>query len=163
MEKEFEILPPNVLLEFIDGLLKRYEGEDYNIYITREWLLEIKQALTELKAIKEAKPSEAMECLERIENNILYLLSDCDVDVETDTNFLSLKEHKSCEKIRNYILKAQEQEKVLEIIKEKDVDLRTLKTCFKVERGLQAYNKHQRKENELTQEEFDELKRLSEE
>lgn len=45
-----------------------------------------------------------------------------------------------------------------DIVKEKNVDLRTLKACFKVECGLQEYNKHQYKENELTEKEFNILK-----
>lgn len=50
--------------------------------------------------------------------------------------------------------------KAFDIVREKDVDLRTLKTCFKVEYGLQKYNKQQRKENELTQAEYDLLKEV---
>ena len=45
-----------------------------------------------------------------------------------------------------------------DIVKEKNVDLRALKACFKVEYGLQEYNKHQYKENELTEKEFNILK-----
>ena len=52
--------------------------------------------------------------------------------------------------------------KALKIIKEKNVDLRDLKAYFKVECGLQEYNRHQYKENELTQEEYDLLKEMLE-
>ena len=67
MSKELKTLEPSVVLKFVDGLLKRYEGKtDYNIYITKEWLLEIKQALDRLESIDNAEPSEAMKMLESI-------------------------------------------------------------------------------------------------
>jgi hypothetical protein len=44
------------------------------------------------------------------------------------------------------------------IIMKKKVDLRYLKACLDTEYGLKEYNKHQREENELTEEEFNFLK-----
>ncbi len=50
-----EALEPSVILKFVDGLLKRYEGKtDYNIYITKDWLLEIKQSLLKAQKLKKA-------------------------------------------------------------------------------------------------------------
>lgn len=50
-----EALETNVVLKFIDGLLKRYEDiTDYNIYITKEWLLEVKQALLKAEKLEKA-------------------------------------------------------------------------------------------------------------
>ena len=48
------------------------------------------------------------------------------------------------------------------IIMKKNVDLRYLKACFNTEYGLKEYNKHQREENELTEEEFISLKETPE-
>lgn len=45
-----------------------------------------------------------------------------------------------------------------DIVAKKNVDLRTLKSCFNTPAGLKEYNKHQREENELTEEEFNLLK-----
>lgn len=119
MEKEFETLPPNVLLEFIDGLLKRHEGEDYNIYITREWLLEIKQALIELKAIKEAEPSEALRYIQQYLNEMTYCLKHPKEYVKNYDKEIFYKYQYTFESvIETALLKAQEQDKVLEIIKE---------------------------------------------
>lgn len=64
------------------------------------------------------KPSEALKEIARIENNIIYLLSECDINEEVNMNFTSIKENKSCEIIKRYILKAQEQEKENELLKE---------------------------------------------
>lgn len=58
------------------------------------------------------------------------------------------------------IEKAQEQEKVLEIIKEKNVDILTLNSWFSKGIGdLKTYNYDLEDEDKLTQEEFDLLKK----
>lgn len=88
-------------------------------------------------------------------------------DLESDNNAL-LEENNELYVELEFIKKqykeltegSHQYKKALEIIKEKDVDLRTLKACFKVECGLQEYNKHQYKENELTEEEFNLLKEV---
>lgn len=67
----------------------------------------IKDALLELKAIKEIEPSEALNELYRIENNIIYSLRDCDISEEVSMNFNSIMEHNSCAIIKNYIIKTQ--------------------------------------------------------
>jgi hypothetical protein len=92
--------------------------------------------------------SKELEALDKIAKQI---------ELDEDTDFWEIRNaHKTVEQA---LLKAQEQEKVLDIIFEKEVDLRDLKAYFKLERGLQEYNRHQYKENELTEEEFDLLKR----
>jgi len=102
MSKELVELKPSVLLKFIDGLLKRYEGKsDYNIYITKDWLLDIKQALQRLEAIDNSNPSEALECLGTIEEFNIY-----------NTNCNTMKDCCNYELnvIKQYILKTQENE-----------------------------------------------------
>lgn len=109
-----------------------------------------KQALTELKAIKEAKPSEAIECVE----DLIFNFS---VDEYVD------RYDKNLATIKQALLKAQELEKVLEIIKEKKVDIFELKRCS----SAKSYNESVCfkiafiKDYELTEEEFELVKRWS--
>lgn len=111
----------------------------------------IEQALTELKAIKEPKPSEAMECSLK-----LYKM----VESAGNGNGFSLNEawkyHKT---IKQYLLKAQELKKenaeykeTLRIIFEKRVDVFRLKVL-----DFNTFNQLQRscRLPELTQEEFE--------
>ncbi len=101
--------------------------------------------------------TEALKTLNVLDETISPLLEPILTKYEDDlsdkitSNYFALKEA---------LLKAQKEHKALDIIKEKNVDLRTLKACFKVECGLQEYNKHQYKENELTEEEFKLLKEV---
>lgn len=80
-----------------------------------EIVYSIKQALLELKAIKEANPSKAMECLERIDNTL------CLNNIKGKLEFgIDTEEHIDCdsvigmtedlESIKQSLLKAQEQE-----------------------------------------------------
>ena len=63
--------------------------------------------------------------------------------------------YKNLNIVEQALLKAQEQEKVLEIIKKKRVNVNQLLLCWKVE----MYNSRCRKGYELSKEEFDLLKR----
>lgn len=69
---------------------------------------EIEQALTELKQIKEAKPSEALESLQKVSETYY-------------TEELSYEDNevvcKNLDIVEQALLKAQKQEKVLEILK----------------------------------------------
>lgn len=106
----------------------------------------IRQALTELDQIKNATPSEALECLEE-----MYEIS-CDGRKPEYTLY---------ECIEQFILKAQEQEKVLEIIFEKNVDILELRIFIEnyVDKiALNLYNSKVRKDWQLTKEEFNTLK-----
>ena len=71
-----------------------------------------------------------------------------------------------CTLVESALLKAQEQEKVLRIIKEKRVDLPYLRCCFEDNQSVERYNEYIRNktidydhEEELTEEEFELLKR----
>lgn len=105
-----------------------------------------KQALLELKAIKDANPSEALECL-------MYLKAEF-------RNYPS-----AYEAIKQALIKSQEQEKklkALEIIKKKNVDVEGFKEALKsaIFLQLETYNNWVRydKERMLVEEEFDLLK-----
>jgi hypothetical protein len=98
----------------------------------------IEKALQRLESIDNAKLSEALKWLEKYKSTILF-----------NTTI-----------VENALLKTQEQERVLEIVKEKEVNLGMLKTCKTVEQynaGCRIFER-----NELTQEEFDLLKKWSE-
>lgn len=101
----------------------------------------IEKGLQRLEAIDNAEPSEALTEI----FNIIYNL-DCGTTYEQD------KKLDECRKtIKQALLKAQEQEKVLNIIKEKEVNIASLKAY-----DLEEYNMIY--ENKLTEEEFDLLK-----
>lgn len=102
----------------------------------------IEKALQRLEAIENAKPSEAIEWLE----------TKCYVESPQDEKF-----EECCSTIKQALIKAQEQEKVLEIIKEKKVDVFRFK-----ELDFNIFNQLQKscKLPELTQEEFDLLKEV---
>lgn len=124
---------PSEALKELEELRDYLLRDRINISSTKNYNT-IKQALLELKAIKEANPSEALDLAKAIEEYLGINLSI----------------------IKQALLKAQEQEKVLEIIKEKNVLIYTLKRC----KSVVEYNYYvSYVEDELTQEEFDTLKR----
>ena len=114
-------------------------------------LLKGKQALTELKAIKETKSSEAMESLERI-------------DKEYAT--IEHEDFKICfNTIKQALLKAQEQEKklkALEIVDKKRVNIHKFKWCVFKKYYVNYYNLHFCDEDDqfLNEQEFDLLKEV---
>ena len=87
------------------------KNEDGSLYKETEFEEEfniIEQSLLELKAIKEAKPSEAFKCLHILAKQI---------ELDENTDFWEIKNaHKTVEQ---YILKAEKLEKVWKIVKEK--------------------------------------------
>ena len=131
-----------------------------------ELLTEVTDALNELlkyKQLDNANPSKALEELKRIDWNITYLLSDCDINEEVSMSLDSIRENKSCEVIKQALLKAQEQEKkvkALEIIKEKNVDVLLIKKYDFVEDYNSAVWISGRPK--LVKEEFDLLKEVLE-
>ena len=112
----------------------------------------LEQALTELKAIKEANPSEALE--------LVYCLKDYLMNMMPYYDWLN--------DIEKYILNAQEQEKALEIIKTKNVDIFFLRnSCDTVEEYNEEINNNTMYYcygncRKLTQEEFILLKEVFE-
>ena len=137
MSKELEALGKNIRYK------KEHIGNDtYRLYIKKNDIELLEQALQRLEAIDNAEPSEALKCLERITAYFLNKTKEMD--------FQDLRD------IEQSLLKAQENEKVLEIIKEKNVDIYELQECENVEQ----YNKKCDYWGvQLTQQEYDLLKR----
>lgn len=116
----------------------------------------IKLILQKLKEYDNAKPSEAMECLERVCEWTGYDEIYTKTDLENDINT-----------IKQALLKAQEQEnkaKAFDLINEKRVDIKTLHWAYP---NVEAYNVWVRENNktfwrkELTPEEFEFIGRLA--
>lgn len=90
------------LLEQIDNMIERlaiielHTGESKGVLIDKRTLLDIQKEL-ELQAIKEANPSEALECLERIRAFLSHRTK--------EMSFQDLRD------IEQALIKAQEQEK----------------------------------------------------
>ena len=104
----------------------------------------IEKALQRLETIENANPNEALKCLEKLEIQITNRII---LNEEEQLNF--------CNTIKQALLKAQEQEKVLKILFEKNVTIFWLKEC----KSLEEYNYNTADYMKLTQEEFDLLKR----
>lgn len=121
-------------------------GTDIIANQINEALDTIKQSLLELKQIKDTEPSDALKC----------------VDVLKEEGCITtLVQGKILETIRQYILKAQEMERVLKIINKKEVNVNTLINCIigAIE-PLEFYNEKVSENLKLTQQEFDLLKEV---
>ena len=149
----------------LDYVLNNKHKQDYEI---------IEKALQRLESIDNAKPSEALKCLEKANDylNNVYDYKEIKEEVRNDINTIKqalLKAQEDEEENKrlwndittiskqytDLMLEYQEQEKVLEIIKKKEVRLWQLR----VSTDLESYNYHCLEEEELTEEEFDLLKR----
>ena len=107
-------------IEDLDCVIRK-EKTNYGVcYLySRKVVEEFRQALKRLEAIDNAKPSEAMECLDNLENSLSLANELLRVtDTSAMDNYITT--------IKQYILKSQEQEKVLSIVKEKRVNVDTL-------------------------------------
>ena len=141
MDKEFEAFRD------ILGILSAVSGCEVDM--DSERIKTVQQALTELKAIKEAKPSEAMECLEKLP----YM----------SQGYGNWKEYYNT--IKQALLKAQEQDKALEIIKKKPQAALSLIQSGKIKtyKEYLSYTNWEGIdwdwENMYTEEEFNTLKR----
>ena len=124
-----------------------------------ECLEVIEKALLELKAIKEAKPSEALECLEKL-GTIPMIVNEKTYDFKPIKKAIP----NTYNTIKQYILKTDNLEKAWEIVKEKNVTMFELKCCS----SAKSYNECISfkigfvKNYELTQQEFDLLKEMLE-
>ena len=112
----------------------------------------IEQALQRLESIDNAEPSEALELLGFMGNFI----------IPTALGNKHLKDF--CDKefaiIKQALLKAQKEHKALEIIKEKNVDIRWIEVCDTVKDYNKGRDEHLN--YELTKEEFNLLKEVLE-
>lgn len=143
MEKVFKAL----------GIIIETLSNDKGHIMCRKELDVIIQALTELNAIKEANPSEALEDFEKMIQQVFQV--DSEFEIYRD-------------KVKQHILKSQEQEKVLRIVFEKRINVDKFVMDFINDEKFYGYEYY--KENYLrygigllTQEEFDLLKRWANE
>ncbi len=164
-----------------DTLIGNGINDNINDYVDN-LILPIKQALQHLEAIDNSSPSEALECLEHIKKDDFNMIITTYPPLPA---YNGVTKDEMFDKIEQVVLKAQEMEKenvklkgqvkyltevgtelqkILSIIKEKNVDIGYLKWCLNEYEGdmaLIVYNGHQNivKAYELTIEEFDLLKR----
>lgn len=128
---------------------KHLEDDPNNEWLKRliKGLKMAEQSLQRLETIDNAKPSQALEELGQVIEEITIGNNDLRNTLKQSV-FIAI--------IKQALIKAQENEKVLEIIKEKNVDVFRLKIL-----DFNTFNQLQRscKLPELTQEEFDLLKR----
>ena len=140
-------------------------GSEYVENPLKEEIDIVNNALLELKAIKEANPSEALKCLKKLDNmqfsrSIDTYVPEIDSEI-SETQYLDNTIEFYI--IKQALIKAQENEKVLSIIKEKKVIVDLL-----IGNNLERYNYEiikfygnygWTKKCFLTEEEFDLLKR----
>ena len=129
----------------LDYVLSNKHTQDYKI---------VEKALQRLEQIDNANPSEALNKLLDRANHDEYLGR-----IETDKAINFLNENQAfANTIKQALIKAQEQEKVLEIIFEKNVNTLLLELAENVD----EYNERIVPNGQLTQEEFNLLKRYAE-
>ena len=107
----------------------------------------IEKALLELKAIKEAKPSKALECLHKVASKVE--LADCDDYWEVRNAYA---------KVEQALLKAEKLEKAWEIVVKKHVAIFWIKES----KSVDDYNYGTGEAMKLTQQEFELLKEVLE-
>lgn len=145
MSKELEALET-----LKDMLIGNGCNDSINEYIDN-LILPIKQALQRLETIDNANSNEALEIIRKCKSSNLL-------------NFWCPKFVEDLKIVENYILKAQKQEKILNIILKKQVDINeikimvsNLKHCDDIER-CKRYNASRKVGYKLKQEEFNEIK-----
>ena len=109
--------------------------------------------LMAFKNIEQANPSEALEQVKFFKSQDFY------DEIGQHYGFIDER----CKVIEEALIKAQEQKQVLEIIKEKDVDIYILKNCKTVDEYNSSVVHIVGETRELTQEEFELLKRYVDE
>lgn len=150
-KKYLELLEEIGNIDLGDNPYKTFERNKLKNVYNKEFGT-INQALLELQFIKESKPSEALEKLDKINNylNDVY-----------DYKEIEAERRKDIDTIKQALIKAQEQEKVLKIIFEKNVNIGLVKVLGSVGQYNQTYVYDNMRNVKwcLTEEEFDLLKR----
>lgn len=152
------------MIKGLEALIELYNTTPYNQGQLKLYEI-IEKELERLEAIDNANPIEALKCLERIDNTL------CLNNIKGKLEFgIDTEEHTDCdsvigmtedlETIKQSLLKAQEQEKVLEIIKEKDVDIYILQKCKTVDEYNSKIVHIVGETRELAEEEFNLLKEV---
>lgn len=116
MDKELlEVLGKNIRYK------KEYVGNDtYRLYIKKNEIELLENYLTELEQIKNANTSEALECLEKIDD-MFYLVKYRTTENGNHEEYEFYPSHtKEYDTIQQALLKAQEQEAKIGILKEKN-------------------------------------------
>ena len=143
--------------EALDNFLKEYLSlcEKLNTNMQEKMLLDSNSPYnvlkTYLKSIDNANPSEALQGLESYINNIIFAKDLINQKQQLLTNITTIKQA---------LLKSEKEHKVLEIIKEKEVNMQVFNQCEDVETYNKVYTKQ--KDRQLTQEEFSLLKEVTE-
>jgi len=121
---------------------------------------EYKKMCQRLESIDNVKPSEALERLEDIYRNGVFISNYDALGKQHPTN-ISPETNKSiseqCNTIKQYVLKAQENEKILSIIKENNIDIELLRYRLRV-KDDDVYS-HYKYDLLLPREKFDLLRR----
>jgi len=119
MEKEFEAL--DWLNDTLGYFLNKTTDTHCQITLTRNQATEfveehkkVEQFLLELQQIKESKPSEAMDCLEKIKNRLFERFKSEDFSED----FIKGYEGLFFEPIKQALLKAQEDKIIADFIRE---------------------------------------------
>lgn len=165
--------------EFFEFLRKCFSNAltDREATLNNAIINRINDVEKKLESIDEANFSEALKCLEDISNEeVLFrsILSRSTVymggEKIDDFSYKSTIGNKfkgAIPIIKQALIQAEknkksneENNKNLDIIIKKDVDLRSLKASFNTPSGLSEYNRHQREENELSSEEYNALKNM---
>ena len=136
-------------LECLENLFSNVVSTTYNRESSLKDFNTIKQALLELQSIKEANPSEALECLDKLAKQI---------ELDEDTDYWEIRNANNT--VEQALLNAEKEHKVFEIIKEKEVNMQVFNQCEDVETYNKVYIKQ--KDRQLTQEEFSLLKEVLE-
>ena len=153
MSKELEKVNEihNKVIYYADGTAVIESGY-FNLLITYA-----KESLQRLESIDNSNPNEALECLEKVKGYRTGGINSVEVYLEETKEYISIEQS---------LLKQQEQDKVIEILKKKRVDLSYLRCCFEDNQSVHRYNEYIRNktmdydhEEELTEEEYDLLKR----
>ena len=111
----------------------------------------LKQVLDYLKAMDNSNPSEALECLEEMAK----------YRIEYSEYLMPIKDINEYKTIKQALLKAQKQEKALEIIKKKAVNVNTLiSSIIGAIEPLEFYNEKVSTNLKLTKQEFELLKEV---
>ncbi len=115
-------------LEAFDRIMKTY-GNTNSLEGTYNDFLTIKQALQRLEQIENAKPSEVLDIINKIIDAIDYHKKQTN-----EENSVACISEETLVRFQQALTKAQEQEKVLEIIKERHIDILSLEECIEREK-----------------------------
>ena len=150
----------NKELDAFNRIMEIY-GTTNSLEGTYDDFLAIKKALQRLETIDNANLDEALKTLEILDKTISPLLEPILAKYEDDlsdtitSNYFALKQN---------LIKAQENEKVVRLIFEKNVDILAIKESKTLEEynrnawEVEHYGKYKGYKLQLTQEEFDTLK-----